>query len=325
MSAGVISAATGPVTRGIRLFVAAVQGVPVVFDPASQGRFAVSTPPAGWLDMGFVLDVTREATTGYTDVWSGAPALLKTRGRSKVSASVSCTFGAWSKLALLLSSGSQGMNLLRCAAVGGTDDSGGAAETAMPVLAGSTATALVLAAGAPVQTGDAVVVDTDYAGATGAIGSGVAGTYLRSNTAVTGDTDYTRRVSLNVARVAAVSTTAGAPTMTVALAAPLLAGAPGTGMKLAVLEGFTDRLGGSYAAEWSALLVMDGVQGDRVLVHYPRLQSTPGTAESASALAAGLKRLRLRAQFEALPVTDPNDGEAVLCFRTYLPAPMRAL
>ncbi len=132
-----------------------------------------------------------------------------------------------------------------------------------------------------------------------------------------GDVDYVRRVSLNVARVAAVSTTAGAATMTVTLAAPLLAGVPAAGMKLAVVLGFTDRLGGSYAAEWSALFVMDGVQGDRVLVHYPRLQSAPGATEVQSAVAAGLERWRLRANFHALPVTDPNDGEAVLCFRSY--------
>ncbi len=334
MSGGVILAATSPVVRGVRMFVAPVQaGVPVVFDPAAQGGFAVSAPPAGWLAVGNVLDVTREAETGFAEVWSGAPAVVKTRARQKVAAGVSCTFTAWSKLALLLSTGAQGMNLLRTAATGGgatvvgggATGSGGTAEAAMPVLAGSSATVLVLAAGSKVNVGDAVVVDTDYAGATGAIGSGVAGMFLQTNTAETQDVDYVRRVSLNVARVAAVAVTAGAATMTVTLAAPLLAGVPAVGMKLAVLLGFTDRLGGSYAPEWSALFAMDGVQGDRILVHYPRLQSAPGTAEVQSAVAAGLERWRLRANFHALPVTDPNDGEAVLCFRSYLPAPMRAL
>ncbi len=325
MSAGVVGAATSPVVRTVQMFAAPVQGgVPAVFDPAQQGRFAVNLPPAGWVSLGAVLDVTRSGETTFAEVWSGTPATVKTRGRAKVDAAVSCTFGSWSKLALLLSSGSQGMNLLRGPGAG-ADDSGGAAESALPVLSGSTATVLVLAAGSNVNVGDAIVVDADYAGATGPIGSGIAGMYLLSNTAVSGDVDYVRRVSLNVARVAAVSTAAGAATMTVTLATPLLAGVPAAGMKLAVLLGFTDRLGGSYAAEWSALFVMDGVQGDRVLVHYPRLQSATGATEVQSALAAGLERWRLRANFHALPVTDPIDGEAVLCFRSYLPAAMRTL
>jgi hypothetical protein len=32
-------------------------------------------------------------------------------------------------------------------------------------------------------------------------------------------------------------------------------------------------------------------------------------------------RVVLKAQFLALPVTDPLDGERVLCYRTFLPAP----
>jgi len=36
---------------------------------------------------------------------------------------------------------------------------------------------------------------------------------------------------------------------------------------------------------------------------------------------SGLTRVLLRAQFLALPVTDPLDGERVVCYRTFLPAP----
>ena len=36
-------------------------------------------------------------------------------------------------------------------------------------------------------------------------------------------------------------------------------------------------------------------------------------------------RIRLNAAFRALPVQDSTDGEPVLCYRNYLPAPMRAL
>jgi len=328
-----------PVVRGVRLFVAASggavpSGVVPAFDPALSGRFALGAPLAGWFDLGAVLDLKRDAVTTFAEVASGAPALVKTRARAKVTAAVSCTFAGWSKLALLLSGGSQGMNLLRrgvggSVALGANLFSGGAAEAAMPVLAGSTATVLQMPAGSSVSAGDAVVVDEDYARATGWLGSGVPGTFLRNALVPGSAVDYVRRVSLNVARVVSVAATGGfaggPPTLAVTLGAPLLAGVPSATAKLGVVLGFTDRLGGSYVSEWSGLFVLEGVQGDRVLLHYPRLQAAPGVDEVMSPLAAGLERWRLRANLHALPVVDANDGEAVLCFRTYLPAPLRAL
>ena len=316
------------VARTVRLLVNATSnaggnGSAAVFDPSVLGRFAVTAPPPGWMDAGNVLELKREAETTFAEIASGTPAMVKTRARSAVKAAVSCTLTNWSKLALLLSGGSQSMNLLRRGTVGANDDSGGQTETAMPVLTGSTATVLLLAAGSNVNVGDAVVVDVDYTGQTGLLGSGVAGTLLTNAGSVGADVDYVRRVSLNLGRVVTVATTGAA--MSVTLAAPLLAGAPVAGMNLAVLGGFTDRLGGTYVPEWSALFVLDGVQGDRLLLHYPRLQTAPGDAEVSSVLAEGLAMWRLRANFHALPVVDGNDGSPVLCFRTYLPAPGRAL
>jgi hypothetical protein len=45
-----------------------------------------------------------------------------------------------------------------------------------------------------------------------------------------------------------------------------------------------------------------------------------GSTETEEALAAPLERIRLTGAFRALPVKDANDGETVLCFRSYLPA-----
>jgi hypothetical protein len=64
---------------------------------------------------------------------------------------------------------------------------------------------------------------------------------------------------------------------------------------------------------------MDGQQGERVLLHYPRLQAMSGAAE-ASVANGGLETVRLAAAFRALPVTDAVDGAQVVCFRSYLPA-----
>ena len=322
---GVI-AGTAPVVRGVRMLVAPVDRVTrhaLIFDPAVQGRFAAGTTPAGWYDVGPVSDLHRDAETGFAEVWSGAPAVLKTRARARVTAGLQCTFASWSKLAMGLSCGSQQMNLLRLAAIAGHAYSGGSAEPATALLPGSTASVLQLPAGSSVAAGDIVVVDDDYAATVGYVGAGISGSCVPSPEAVGFDAHYTRRVSWNVARV--LSVTAGVSAMTVTLAAPLLAGVPTATMKLGVLTGFVDRLGSSFVSEWSVLLVMDGVQGDRVLLHYPRLQIAPGAAEVMDDLATGLQRWRMRAAFHALPVTDTNDGSAALCFRSYLPAPMRTV
>ena len=109
------------------------------------------------------------------------------------------------------------------------------------------------------------------------------------------------------------------------LGAALLAGVPAAGMQVSLLIGFVDREGGGFFQEWSGLFVMDGEQGDRVIFHYPRLQAMQGSAETVEALTAPLEQVKLAGAFRALPVKDANDGETVVCFRSYLPAAMRAV
>jgi hypothetical protein len=105
----------------------------------------------------------------------------------------------------------------------------------------------------------------------------------------------------------------------------LPAGAPSASTQVSQIVGFCDREGASFFHEWSALFVMEGEQGDRMLFHYPRLQAAQGSAEIEDALVAPLERIRLAGAFRALPVKDANDGETVLCFRSYLPAALRGI
>jgi hypothetical protein len=102
-------------------------------------------------------------------------------------------------------------------------------------------------------------------------------------------------------------------------------GAPAAGEKLQAVIGFVDREGGAFYQEWSALFVLQGSQGDRVFFYYPRLQTVSGAEEPSVPLdpknKAGLQRILLSAQFQALPVTDPLDGERVVCFRSFVPSP----
>jgi hypothetical protein len=165
------------------------------------------------------------------------------------------------------------------------------------------------------SAGEIIALDADYTGQTGYVGTPVSGAYVRQ---VLTDINYIRRVTFNVAFVSLVSS-AG-----LTLAGPLPGGAPAAGSKLQAVTGFVDREGGSFYQEWSALFVMQGSQGERIFFHYPRLQTMASAQEAALPLDAkntsGLARVLLKGQFLALPVTDPLDGERIVCYRSFLPA-----
>jgi hypothetical protein len=295
--------------------------MPTVFDAAQMGTFALSSPPVPWVDLGWCSNFVRKSETRVAALTTGAPAVVQSQVRTQVEATVQLQFENWGKLQLALAAGSQQMNLLRTAGGAAANGSGGLAAAAAPLAAGSTATSLNVgaAAAAEFHVGDLVAIDVDYGSQVGFIGSGVSAAYVSSTAAVGGDINYVRRVSLNVGRVAGI---AGG---VLQLGGALPAGVPTAGMQVSALVGFVDREGGGFFQEWSALFVMDGEQGDRVIYHYPRLQAMQGSAETAEILAGPLERLKLAGAFRALPVKDANDGETVLCFRSYLPGAMRAV
>ena len=316
--------AVAPVTRRVRAYFAPVNrvaGTPTVFDAAQMGAFALDTPPAPWADLGWCSGFARKSETKVGVLTTGAPAVVQAQVRTQVEASVQLEFESWGKLQLALTAGSQQMNLLKTTSGAAPNGSGGVAEMAVPLQAGSTATSLNVGATAAAQfhVGDLVVVDVDYVAQVGFVGCGVSAAYVSSAAAVGSDINYVRRVSLNVGRVVAIASGV------LQLGEALLAGAPSAGMQVSSLVGFVDREGGGFFQEWSGLFVMDGEQGDRVIYHYPRLQTMHGSAETVETLAGPLGRVRLDGMFRALPVKDTNDGETVLCFRSYLPGAMRAV
>jgi hypothetical protein len=316
--------AVAPVTRRVRAYFAPVDrdaGLPTVFDAAQMGAFALSAPPAPWVDLGWCSNFARKSATKIGALTTGAPATVQSQVVTQVEATVQLEFESWGKLQLALAAGSQQMNLLQTAIGASANGSGGLATTATQLLAGSTATSLNVGATAVAQfqVGELVAVDEDYVAQVGFVGSGVSAAYVSSPASVGNDINYIRRVTLNVGRVVGVA--GGA----LQLGGALLAGAPPSGMQVSPLVGFVDREGGGFFQEWSGLFVMDGEQGDRVIYHYPRLQAMQGSAEMVEALAGPLERVKLAGAFRALPVKDANDGETVLCFRSYLPGAMRAV
>jgi hypothetical protein len=291
--------------------------IPVLFDPSEQGRFTLDSPPSPWISLGWIQNFARKAESKTAPVLTGIPASTLEQVRETLDAQVSFEFLNWTKLTMALATGSQHMNLLAPASGATQAADGATAATAVTVLSGSTSTSIVLAPAdaASFSTGSIIALDADYTGQTGYVGAPISGAYVR--TALT-DVDYIRRVTFNVALVSAVTSTG------LTLAEALPAGAPAAGSKLQAVKGFLDREGGSFYQEWSALFVVEGSQGERIIYHYPRLQTMAGAQESALPLDGkqkdGLGRVLLKGQFLALPVTDPLDGERVVCYRSFIPA-----
>jgi hypothetical protein len=312
--------APAPVTQRVRAYFAPTNRAAqtqVTFDPAEAWNFNLDSPPAPWIGLGWIQGFARKPLSKTASVMAGIPAATLEQVRETLGAQVSFQFLSWTKLTMALATGSQHMNLLAPGSGASAAADGAQAVAAVTVQSGSSSTFVSLTStdAAKCATGSIVAVDADYAGQTGYVGSPVSGAYLRQ--ALT-DLNYIRRVTFNVALVSAV-TSAG-----LTLAEPLLGGAPAAGSKLQAVLGFVDREGGSFYQEWSALFAMQGSQGERIFFYYPRLQPMTGAEETAAPLdgknKAGLARVLLAAQFLALPVTDPLDGERVVCYRSFVPA-----
>jgi hypothetical protein len=371
MSTWSLRAAMVPISRRIRAYFAPVNratGAPTIFDPGKYGAFALDAPPAPWLDLGWIDNFQRFCGTSTEALRAGTRGAPVTQFRGPLDARVEFDFREWGKLQMALASGSEHMNVLASDPNANAQPSGGTPLVAAAVLPGSTASAIVLGAGAvdAFSVGDLVAVDVDYQQQTGYVGTGIAAAYVNNPADVNRDGNYVRRVTFNLGRVAEKTATS------LLLAQPLLGGAPPAGANAQKVVAFVDREGGSFFQDWSALFVAEEESGGRVCFHYPRLSPTTTitsqpAAHTATALnlsaSSGLGRntggqglphrsphaagptktakafqreeqveiatpiasLALHAAFLAMPHTDENDGQTVVCYRSYFPAGMAAV
>ena len=357
MSDAALRAAMVPVARQLRAYFAPVvrgSETPAVFDPGICGMFPLDSAPAPWLDLGWIDQFARSYDTPTDVVRSGAKAYPAAQFRGPLEARVEFEFRQWGKLQMALAGGSEHMNVLAPAGSVTPAPSGGTPAAAVAVLAGSTASEIVFGpeVASVFSPGCLIAVDVDYQQQIGYVGTGIAAAYVSNPAAVKQDLNYVRRVTFNVGRVAEVTANS------VLLAQPLLGGAPAAGASAQVVVAFVDRETGSFFQEWSALFVAEEESGGRVCFYYPRLSPNPGAGSnglswgttSAKAISAKgnasvgamktsnasgkfaregfaviekpIGALSLRGSFLALPSIDPNDGQSVLCYRSYFPAIM---
>jgi hypothetical protein len=315
-----------PVSRRVRAYFAPVDRSaeqPAIFDPGKAGAFLLDTPPAPWLDLGWIDNFQRISETNSGPLRAGARGAPVAQFRGPLDAQVSFDFREWGKLQMALAGGSEHLNVLAPDPNGAAKPSGGAALTPIAVLTGSTASEIIVGAGAvgSFSVGDLIAVDADYQQQTGFVGSPIAAAFVKDAALVNHDPDYLRRVTFNVGRVAQITATS------LLLAQPLLGGAPPSSAGVQKVVAFLDREGGTFFQEWSALFVAEEDCVGRVGFFYPRLspqQQGKFSREEAIVIAKPISALALHASFQAMPYTDGNDGQTVLCYRSYFPGPMAA-
>lgn len=299
-------------------FVQGATPAPTLFDPAKQGRFDTNTPPAGWVDLGWIDQFRRSPAGRIGQIRSGYRGAMRAQYRGEIGSSVEFEFREWGKLQMALATGTTHFNILKATAGTAQQPVGGTPAAAVALGAGSTASSIVLATGegASFSVGQLVAVDLDYSGQSGYVGTGVQASYIAAGSV--SDVDYIRRVTFNVGLIKQITGD------TLTLEQPLLGGVPSASAKVQAVTGFASREGSSFISAWSGLFVVDTADGAQFYYYYPQLSVANEREESTFDVEnAGTAQIRghaLRGEFNALAYEDPVDGETVVCYHGFFPA-----
>lgn len=307
-----------PLAEAVRAYVAPVDrttGSSIPFDPSAQGEFDLEVPLQPFLDLGWIESFHRISATKHEAVRTGAAGLVTAQFTEQLDAAVEFDMPNWGKLQMAIAGGGQQINVLATSIESEIRASGGTPIPAVYVQGEPSIVELPLTPSGLTnfRVGDLVAADWDYQGQAGYLGSGVSGTYLATALDAPSHKDLIRRVTFNVSRVSYKTDTS------LYLGQRLIGGAQ-AGMGVQKVTALLDREGGSYYQEWAALFVITGGTGGRTCFYYPRLQSTAGASEAQHTIEGPLFSNMLHAKLRALPSIDPNDGETVLCYRSYFPA-----
>ena len=307
-----------PLAEAVRAYAVPIDrnsGRTTPFDPSAQGEFDLDLPPAPFLDLGWVENFRRTSATKYETLRTGPQSTLTTQYRAEFDAGVEFDFPNWGKLQMALAGGGQQINVLATPTTSLPQNSGGVPTPAVYVQDGATPAELPLAANdlTNFQIGDMVAVDWDYQGQAGYIGSGAPGMYLPAGLDAASHVDLIRRLTFNVSRVSNITPNS-------LVLGEILIGGAQTGMGVQKIAALLDREGGSYFQEWAALFVVVGAGGGRMCFYYPRLQPAASTTEVQQEIESPFFSNMLHTKLRAMPSVDPNDGETVLCYRSYFPA-----
>src|ERR1700686_4909606 len=212
MSSFAVRGAMVPVGLRVRAYFAPVNRVsqiPAIFDPGKYGAFPLDSPPAPWINLGWIDNFQRVSLTPNEPLRAGVRGAAAAQFRGILDARIEFDFREWGKLQMALAGGSEHMNVLATDPNAAAQPSGGSPLAAIAVLPGSTAAEIVVGAG-PISSfsiGGIIAVDADYQQQTGYVGTGISAAYVNNPTDVNQDPNYIRRVTFNLGRVSQLTAT----------------------------------------------------------------------------------------------------------------------
>lgn len=314
-------------------------------------RTGSATPfaPPGWLDLGYVKNFKFTPGSKTGNVMTGYRGAIRAKYRAETGEKFTCQFMEVSRTTLRITTGSQVFNILTTSQLSpstvGPLSTSGITATAIgasgyqPTGIVATATAglptLFVPSGSGFAVNDMIVCDQDYvAGTYGFIGDAGANVFQGAVT----DVDFIRKTSDYVQSVQQVITGVAGQDALV-LAGPFAGGGnqgsstiapnygPTAGAKVQKISGFTAREGGTYIAEWSAMFVLDTINTSQVMFYYPRVAPDTFTGFTDENLqgATSMQTSALTSGFDALAYDDPLDGETVVAYRAFFPAPGQSI
>lgn len=319
-----------------------------VLDLQVQGPFNESSLPGNFVDLGWINKFKITPGSKIGSVRSGYRGAIRAQYRGQVGESIEFTFRESTRLAWKISTGTEVFNLLSnpnavASTLGPLSSSGAqavpvgasgylAAGIAGTACAGLPTLTMPAGSGALFPTNSYIVADNDYVvGQYGIVGA--AGINVFQN-AVT-DIDFIRKTSDFVARVVTVIPNVVAGMDALVLNGPFIGGgnaatgavpyAPSLTAKVQMIKGYVAREGGSFITEWSGLFCMDTIDGSQIAIYYPHLAPNQfkdiaaWTLENAG--TTDLTGYELDSVMEALAYDDPIDGETVVRYAAYYPAP----
>jgi hypothetical protein len=316
-------------------------------DNAAYPGYTGSSVPAGWFDLGWIKNFKFTPGSKIGNVMSGYRGAVRAKYRGEVGEKFSFSFAEMGRMQLSISTGAQIFNALvtteAAGAAGGPLSASGTAAIAIGasgysatgfggVTANLPTLCLPAGSGALFGVGTYIVCDQDYNNTTfGYVGAAGANVFQGAVT----DVDFIRKTSDFVNGVVAVYTGGASPVSgqdTVVLTGPFVGGGnapylttpattPPSGSKVQAINGYIAREGGTFIREWSAIFVLDTIDGSQILFYYPRVAPDTFTGIPGANIQniTSEQEYDLETSLETMAYDDPLDGETVVAYRAYFP------
>lgn len=316
---------------------------PQILDLQSAGPFNTYAMPAGWTDLGWIKDFKITPASKVGQIKSGYRGATRQQIRGEIGETFEFKFRESTRMAFKIATGTEIFNLLKGTTATTIGPVSATGAQAVPLGAsgyqangagttlGSPTLFVPASSGTLFAVNDDIVCDVDYnQSSVGFIGDN--GIPIYANNAPQ-DVDFIRKTSDFVARITKIVPLAVAGQDGLVLSQPMVGGgsgpttvvntSPQVTSKIQKIKGWTAREGGTFITDWSAMFVLDTVDGDQLVQYYPHVSISQFRDFAAWAITnigtTDLTGYELDCMLEALAFDDPLDGETVVCYRAFYP------